>query len=336
MSLARSLALVLLGWVAALAQPIAGAASPACRPDRVLFERAGQLWLLDPGADPRPVARGGCGALSPGGRQLAYCAPSAARQDAPVDRLVLRDLEGSKERTLLTAPPGGRVLEVAWEPSGERIAVATADDQAATHVLVVDTRSGEGREVRFERADGAQMVWGLNWAAADRRLVVHDMRFVYRIGLEGPATERVPIPEITGAGLETVTSSDRFVYSPVDPTVVAFTRSVPGTARFEAVTHEPNTALFLHDRWLGRGKNLRLTAQDVTAFDPVWSPDGAFLYFTGYRDRQAKETDPFRILRVSRGGQELTEVARGEKPSVARSPANPCDPARGATARRGQ
>ena len=118
------------------------------------------------------------------------------------------------------------------------------------------------------------------------------MRFVYRVALGGTVVDRVAVEAITGTSPDSVTSSDRFVPSPVDPTVLAFTRNVPGSARFEATMHEPNTAIFIHDRWLGHGKNLRVTGQEVTAFDPVWSPDGRHLYFTGYRDSQAGGARP--------------------------------------------
>jgi hypothetical protein len=329
MIVTRALALLLLGYVASVAALDAPSPpSKTCHGDRIVFDRGGELWLLDPGSAARRIVRGGCGTLSPDGGRLAYCAPSSAQADGVGDRLLLRELADGRERTLLAAPAGGRVLEAVWEPQGDRVAVSVADEQAATRVHVVDTRGGEEQEIRFERADGTEMVWGLGWAPSDRTLVVHDMRFVYRVALGGTVVDRVAVEAITGTSPDLVTSSDRFVPSPVDPTVLVFTRNVPGSARFEATTHEPNTAIFIHDRWLGHGKNLRVTGQEITAFDPVWSPDGHHLYFTGYRDSQAKEPDPFRVLRVSRSGQGLAEVARGARPTVGRSPGVRCEAGR--------
>jgi hypothetical protein len=180
--------------------------------------------------------------------------------------------------------------------------------------------------VPLARSTDDASLWGLAWAPDSRSLVAHDMRELIRFALDGRVLDRVALPELTGARIETVTSADRFVPSPRDGGLFAYTGSVPGTPRFEAATHEPNTALFLHDRWLGRGKNLRLTAKEVTAFDPVWSPDGEHVYFTGYRDTQARESYPFRVLRVHRTGRDLREIAPGERPSVARTTPASCGP----------
>ncbi|HXI24206.1 MAG TPA: hypothetical protein VNG71_10130 [Pyrinomonadaceae bacterium] len=44
----------------------------------------------------------------------------------------------------------------------------------------------------------------------------------------------------------------------------------------------------------------RLTASDVLALDPVWSRDGRYIYFSGYRDREGRAAYPFKIYRISR------------------------------------
>ena len=80
--------------------------------------------------------------------------------------------------------------------------------------------------------------------------------------------------------------------------------------------HEPNTALFVHDRFLGRGKNLRLSAENVTVVDAAWAPGGLALYFSGYLDRHANEDDPFRVYRIERNGQGMRELLRGERVSA--------------------
>lgn len=80
--------------------------------------------------------------------------------------------------------------------------------------------------------------------------------------------------------------------------------------------HEPNTALFVHDRFLGRGKNLRLSAEHVTVVDATWAPGGLALYFSGYLDRHVNEDDPFRVYRIERSGQGMRELLRGERVSA--------------------
>jgi len=132
--------------------------------------------------------------------------------------------------------------------------------------------------------------------------------------------EWVPLVNMVGERGQMLSSSDRVLASPTDPTVFAYTRMVPGTARFERMMHEPNTALFLHDRFLGRGKNLRLSAEDMTVVDLSWAPDGRSLYFSGYLDRHLHEADPFRIYRIDGDGRAFAELVRGERVSVGFQP----------------
>ena len=297
-----------------------------CSTDRVAFERDGAVWVIDAGAPARRVARGGCPALSPDGTRIAFCVASGRRADAGPDMVVTRPLPDGLDQVWMEGAEGDVVGDLVWSPDGERLAFVHREAPGAHRVRLVDTASGAVFSVPLARGEDAPSLWGLAWAPDGRALVAHDMRELVRFDLDGRVLQRVALPNLTGARIESVTSSDRFVPSPRDGGLYAYTGSVPGTARFEAAMHEPNTALFLHDRWLGRCKNLRLTGEEVTAFDPVWSPDGEHVYFTGYRDTQAREAYPFRVLRVHRTGRDLREVARGERPSVARTPRESCRP----------
>lgn len=307
----------------------ANAIGPAsCPPvERVAFERDGAVWVLDAEAKPRRVASGGCPALAPDGTRIAYCAASGRLADAGPDTVASRALADGPEQVWLQGAAGDVVGDLVWSPDGKRLAFLHREASGTQGVRLVDTAAGAAVALPLARGTDDASLWGLAWAPDSRSLVAHDMRELIRFALDGRILDRVTLPELTGARIETVTSADRFVPSPRDGGLFAYTGSVPGTARFEAVMHEPNTALFLHDRWLGRGKNLRLTGKEVTAFDPVWSPDGEHVYFTGYRDTQARETYPFRVLRVHRTGRDLREVARGERPSVARTTPASCRPA---------
>lgn len=162
---------------------------------------------------------------------------------------------------------------------------------------------------------GIKQWWSLGWLGDGSAVTVHDMQRLGVIGLDGRAPEWVPLVDMIGERGQMLSSSDRVLASPSDPTVFAYTRMVPGTARFESAMHEPNTAPFLHDRFLGRGKNLRLSAEDMTVVDVGWAPDGRSLYLSGYPDRHLREHDPFRVYRIGRDGRGLTELGRGERVS---------------------
>ena len=141
-------------------------------------------------------------------------------------------------------------------------------------------------------------------------LLVHDMLIAYWLGVKGKVREAVPLARILDASAEMVRGTDRLAVCPTDPTVLVFSHPTLGTPRFEKIMHEPNTALSLHDRWLGTGKNMRITPRGITAFDPVWSRDGKRLYFVGYKDTRASDADLFRIYRMERFGTGLLQPFR--------------------------
>jgi hypothetical protein len=75
-----------------------------------------------------------------------------------------------------------------------------------------------------------------------------------------------------------------------------------------------NTAIFIYDQRAKTRK--RLTPVDLLAMDPVWSRDGNFIYFSGYRDREGRAAYPFKIYRIARDGTGLTQIAAGETPGT--------------------
>jgi len=60
----------------------------------------------------------------------------------------------------------------------------------------------------------------------------------------------------------------------------------------------------------------RLTPVDLLAIDPVWSRDGKFIYFSGYRDREGRVAYPFKIYRIGRDGSGLVQIVSGENPET--------------------
>jgi len=108
-------------------------------------------WFAEAdGSNPRLVAKGVDGTLSPDGRRLVYGGTTAQ------PHLFVRDLASGEDRDL------GRMFFSAWSPDGSRLTIWDK-----TRLLVVDAKSGESREVArgtifsssFSR-DGEAIIFG--------------------------------------------------------------------------------------------------------------------------------------------------------------------------------
>ena len=53
----------------------------------------------------------------------------------------------------------------------------------------------------------------------------------------------------------------------------------------------------------------------MLAVSPCWSRDGNYLYFSGYREPNYREQEPFRIYRINRDSTGLIMLAMGQNPN---------------------
>lgn len=278
--------------------------------DVLVYERQGWIWTCDgEGRGERRLVPGARPGVDPGGRLVAFFRPGSG--DA--SELWVLDLErGSQARVHPTLMP---VSGPVWLADSGRIALLVRDVRSMTSLVTL--RAEGGAVQTLLREDGADVGYLCSLSlTSDGDLLTHDMAAAYWVDPSGGVRRRAALADIMGSAAGTVTSSDRLAACPTDPTVLVFSHGVPGTPRFERIMHEPSSALALHDSWTGKGKNMRITPQDVTAFDPVWSGDGRRVYFIGYRDVQAADADLFRVWRVDRFGANLKELVRGESVSV--------------------
>jgi dipeptidyl aminopeptidase/acylaminoacyl peptidase len=298
-------------WLLAWPGPVRAGSGAAG--DVLAFARGGAIWLCSgDGGGRRELGPGLLPAVSPDGRFMAFFRAGGQDLDT-ADELWLHDLVSGGEHRLAAgiaaySPP-------VWTPDGQTIAVLSRDGQGVTQIEAVG-RDGSRRRILFAEGDGGSGFLCSLSPSPDGALVTHDMVAAYWIGQDGHLREKVPLETIMGSLAGGVTSSHGLAVCPTDPGLLVFGHSAPGTPRFDRVMHEPNSALSIHDRWTGKGKNMRITPPDITAFDPVWSMDGKRVYFIGYRDTQAAEADLFRIWRVERFGGGLRELTRGEDVSA--------------------
>ena len=280
--------------------------------DVLFFSRHGWVWRCDTDGGGRArLVEGFLPAARPDGRAVAFFRPAEPSGD--LTELWMHDLQDGESRRLARDLPAASAP--VWLHDGSALAVIVRDDRARTRIATLAPDGSGLRTVFAEGDEGSGLLCSLS-AVPDGSLLVHDMAFASWLDPDGGVRKRVPLEAIMGADAAGVTSSDRLAVCPADPDLLVFSHSCRGTARFESVMHEPNTSLSLHDRWMGKGKNMRILPENMTGFDPVWSPDGGRIYFIGYRDVQASDDDLFRIFRVDRFGSGLKELGMGESVSV--------------------
>lgn len=298
--------------LAALLLP--GVVRAACEPVLAL-EDDGRILLWQAQGSVREVAAGGCAALDAAARWLAYCVrPDAEALHAT--RLLVRPLGAGAAVAVHVAEAGEFISEAAWSPDGTRLAFILTDARFRSHLMMVAPGEPAARIASAANVENHQW-WSLGWRAGGAAVGVHDLTDYALFAADGSGLiESIPLARLLGARAAMITSTDRVLPSPADPTVFAYTLAVAGTKRFERAMHEPNSALFLHDRFLGTGKNLRLSDENVTVIDLAWAQDGGSLYFSGYLDRHVDEADPFRVYRIARNGKGMRELARGERVSA--------------------
>jgi len=304
-------------FLSAIAAGQTGAPAPAAAPPQVkqaapqapalgalVFSREELLYHLAPGSkQPRKLVPGRYPALSPDGARLAFGKPRQDRGGAA--GLMVLDLARGRTQMVVNPGPEG-IFDISWSPDGRRLTFLNRGDRDQVETVNFD---GSGRAVV---ARGDFMVHQPVWAPDGQSIYFHDLHTLFQVNLTGQVLNRIPITDLTGKA-ESISSMDRFAPNPVVPQLWAFTMGVPGTPKFERTFHEPCDALFLYD--FRTKKRVRLTPPDMMATYAIWSRDGNFIYFQGYREPHYKEPRPFRIYRIAKDGSGLTEITKGEHPS---------------------
>lgn len=268
----------------------------------VYSDAKGDVLLAEkPGQKPKKLGTGNTPALSPGGRQAVWL-----EKVTDVDtRLVLHDVDSGKTSPI--APPGGFLLSPGWSPKGDAVLylrrVSGRSElwtvrPAGAPVLLATAGAATGNDF-FEPV----------WTPDGERVCYQDMSYYYEMTLDGKVASRT---ELSVFGDQKMfTSSDRFVLRPNAQGTVVFTMSVPGSKLFQKKVPDMNTAIFMYDA--ATKAITRLTAENMTAFSPAWSPSGEELLFCGYTDVQAGAAYPFRVFSLRLGAQPV-ELFPGEAP----------------------
>lgn len=278
--------------------------------DDLVFSREGWIYFLPASAKtPQKVAKGEFPSFSRSKKQIVYV-PSQPPEPDGEAVLMLYDLTTKKSRELYRVK--GFVNTLQYAPEGDLVLFILRTPEGKTNLEVFNTLGEESFTINQSNKE-INDVFSPVWSADGNTIYFHDMTNLFHVSFDGQILQRTPLKTITGS-VETITSSDWFIPSPIDENVLVFTQLVPGTALFEKTFGEPNTALFVFN--LQENKKTRLSKENMFAADPVWSPDGNRLYFSGYYDRNGLENYPFRVFQIELNSRNLTEISKGESPSL--------------------
>lgn len=294
-------------------RPVASAKAAAQVPDALVFGDREWIYFLAPNTlAPRKLAKGNFPTLSPDRRRVAYCAPINASVSAPASgALMLFDLASGRTATLFRS--NAWFAHPRWSPNGERISFTLALSSGKRELYVISPDATNSQKLIAGGEQGIDDIFKPTWAPDGQSLYFQDMSNLVQVSTSGEILSKTPLGTIVEEKAA-VTSADAFMPSPADASLIAYTRSVPGTRLFERTFGEPNTALFLYD--FRTNTRRRLTRVDLLAMDPVWSRDGRFIYFAGYHDREGRAAYPFKIYRIASDGTGLIQVAVGETPDT--------------------
>jgi Tol biopolymer transport system component len=301
---------VLMVTTAVMAQRKVPPPPPKINPtsDALVYgDRTWVYYLAANSTTPRKLAKGNFPALSPDNTRVAYCTPVEGTKSGESVTLMSFDLASGKTSVVFQA--GGYLSRLRWSPDGSQLLFSAAYLNGKREVDIIGSDGRGKQKVIATGEQGVSDVFAPVWATDGRSIFFQDMNNLFQVRTDGTMITKLPLGPITEEK-ESVTSADSFVPSPVDPNVIIYTRSVPGSKLFERSFGEPNTALFLYN--LQTKDRKRLTAVDLLALEPVWSRDGKFIYFSGYHDREGRASYPFKIYRINADGSGLMEIGPGE------------------------
>lgn len=277
--------------------------------DALVFVNSGWIYYLAPNSSvPRKLVKGSDPALSPDRQRVAYYAPIHIMRDAgdapDSGRLMLLDLASGKSASLFF-PSAGRIGHPQWSPSGERIAFALSIYGGVPKQLHMIASDGTQEQNFAGEDDDLNGGFDLNssWLPDGQSLYFLGTRNLVQVSRAGKILTRTPQADISG---EKDISVEWVMPCPTNSNILVFVKVIE-----DNINDEPgNTALFIYDR--GARARRRLTPRGVFARNPVWSRDGRFIYFSGFRG----EAGTYKIYRIARDGTGLIQITSGEDPNT--------------------
>jgi len=284
---------------------VAAANTPSLAADSFypfIYGSKGDVLLAEkPGQKPKKLGKGYDPSLSPGARQAVWVEKITDQND----RIVICEMDSGMIRPLVSQD--GFLHTPRWSPK-ENVVLYVRRASGKSELWTVRPA---GIPVMLATADNStgNDFFEPVWTPDGEGICYHDMSYLYRMTPNGKVASRTDVSVFGDKNM--FTSSDRFALRPNARGSLAFTMSVPGSKLFQKKVPDMNTAIFLYDA--ATKAVTRITAENMTAFSPVWSPNGEEILFSGYSDVQAGGAYPFRVFSLRPGAQPV-ELFPGENP----------------------
>jgi tricorn protease len=244
---------------------------PSAGPDKVVYEHGGEIWLFDPATEKsHRVPIKVYGDLP---QTLPYLKNVKGNIEnfslSPTGKRALLDAHGEiftvpaqkGEIRNLTGTPGVREMASAWSPDGRTVAYLS--DRTGEYEIWLRRADGTGTERRLT-TDGDIWRFPPLWSPDSKKLAFGDkkqrLRFV-----------DVPSGKVTDADHSSYNDITHYRWSP-DSRYIAY---VKGSRR-------QLTSIWIYS--LDDGKARQLADSGTSDFEPVWDPQGRYLYFLSNRD----------------------------------------------------
>ncbi len=293
-------------------------------PDAVVYEAGGWIWLYDPQrgeTNKVPIhVLGDFPEAVPSFVDLSRSVEAAV--PSPTGKRALLTANGELftvpaehgEIKNLTTSPGVREMSASWSPDGKWISYLS--DRSGEYEIWVRPSDGSGPERRVT-TDGDVWRFAPVWSPDSKKLAFGDKKARVRIA-------DVDSGKVRDADSSRYGTIELYRFSP-DSRFLAYTK---------------NGANHLSSIWiysLDEGKARQLTDSGANDFEPVWDPNGRYLYFLSNRDftltfsgfeSQYLYTDPTRVYvgELSKDAPALFPPQSDDEPTGAAAKAT--DPAK--------
>jgi tricorn protease len=243
---------------------------PSAGPDSLVFEKGGSIWRYEPGQAPVEVPIRVTGDLPQTVPRYVEAAdfvesfglaPGGARAVFGARGEVFTAPAKDGEPRNLTMTPDAREHSASWSPDGKQIAYLS--DASGEYEIYVRPQDGKG-EARRLTTDGDIWRFAPAWSPDSRKLAFGDKKQRLRV-LD------IASGAITDADVGTHDDIDEYAWSP-DSRWIAYAKT----------NASRNSSIWLYS--LESRKARQLTADDTAENDPVFDPQGRYLYFTSNRD----------------------------------------------------